>query len=248
MGKITKEMTQAAYVSAKDVFHNKVKRSKALDQLENGYGINRGSAADYIVNFKKMMGGESYVRVMSTYSTDYILSQILIDYGYEKYSKAIQSVKRHIDYYEGLGKYRLNSTKVVLAKHENILANDSLPMYPDEILGNESLFEGVGKSIVVNSYERNPTARKKCLEHYGFQCAVCDFSFEEFYGSIGVGYIQVHHLIPVANIRESYQIDPIKDLRPICPNCHAMLHKENPPLTIEDLQQRIKMYKNVGNT
>jgi 5-methylcytosine-specific restriction protein A len=99
------------------------------------------------------------------------------------------------------------------------------------------LIEGLQKSIVVNSYERNPKARQQCIEHWGATCQVCTFDFQEVYGSIGAGFIHVHHLTPLATIGDVYEIDPIQDLIPVCPNCHAMLHRKNPPLGVEELKK-----------
>lgn len=61
----------------------------------------------------------------------------------------------------------------------------------------------------------------------------------KIYGEIGNGFIHVHHLVPLSAIKENYHLDPINDLIPVCPNCHAMLHRQNPPLTPEELKQRM---------
>lgn len=95
---------------------------------------------------------------------------------------------------------------------------------PEEVEAN-TYFEGVKKTITINAYERNSEARLKCLEYYGTNCEICGFNFEDTYGKIGKGYIHVHHLTPLSEIAEEYELDPIRDLRPVCPNCHAMLHK-----------------------
>ncbi len=100
--------------------------------------------------------------------------------------------------------------------------------------------EGATNHVVVNSYERSPKARADCLAYYGVACAVCDFSFAEVYGDIGDGYIHVHHLRDLAKIRRSYHVDPIKDLRPVCPNCHAMLHQTSPAMTVKELRKIVK--------
>ena len=100
----------------------------------------------------------------------------------------------------------------------------------------EKLFEGAKKTITVNSYERNPLARRLCIEYYGATCSVCDFDFEKEYGEIGKGFIHVHHLTKVSDIGDRYEIDPVKELRPVCPNCHAMLHSDKDTLTIEELK------------
>ncbi len=104
----------------------------------------------------------------------------------------------------------------------------------------KALFEGSKKQTSVTSYERNPEAREKCLKHYGYQCRVCGLSFAERYGEIGKGFIHVHHLVNVSSKGHEYEIDPINDLRPVCPNCHAMLHKRTPPYTIAELKGMIR--------
>ena len=111
---------------------------------------------------------------------------------------------------------------------------------PEEVESTDTYVEGAVVKILVNSYERNRDARQKCLDHYGYDCAGCGFNFEAIYGILGRKYIHVHHLVPIHTIQEMYQLDPIKDLIPVCPNCHAMIHRENPALTIEELKNRQK--------
>ena len=112
-------------------------------------------------------------------------------------------------------------------------------LYPDEA-GATNLTEGGKKKITINAYERNPKARQECLEKYGYQCHVCRMSFEDVYGDLGKEFIHVHHLVPVSQINRKYRIDPLQHLCPVCPNCHAMLHREEPPLTPEELANRMK--------
>jgi len=105
---------------------------------------------------------------------------------------------------------------------------------PEQAL--KTLPEGAKKSIVVNAYERNPKAREECVQHYGTDCAVCGFNFGVAFGELGQGFIHVHHLKPISTIGESYDVNPIQDLCPVCPNCHAMLHrKKDAVLSIEEL-------------
>jgi hypothetical protein len=111
--------------------------------------------------------------------------------------------------------------------------------FPDELANAAELQEGAAKQITVNAYERNRAARDICVAHYGLNCAVCNMSFEEVYGYIGAGYIHVHHLVSISSVGQKYVVDPIRDLRPVCPNCHAMLHTANPPLSIEDLKKHL---------
>jgi predicted HNH restriction endonuclease len=67
-------------------------------------------------------------------------------------------------------------------------------------------------------------------------CKVCGFDFESVYGSLGQGFVHVHHLSPVSEAGQEYQIDPVRHLITVCPNCHAMLHKRTPPYTVAELQ------------
>lgn len=100
--------------------------------------------------------------------------------------------------------------------------------------------EGTKRSRYVTTYERNPEARKECLRYYDAVCQACGLVFGDRYGLIGKGFIHVHHVVPVSKIGEEYEIDPVKDLRPVCPNCHAMLHKQTPPYTIKELKKIMK--------
>ena len=108
----------------------------------------------------------------------------------------------------------------------------------EELTDTETLFEGAKKTVIVNQYERNQEARKKCIAEHGYICKVCGMDFEKTYGEIGRGFIHVHHIVPISTIGEEYQLDPVKDLVPVCPNCHAMLHRgiDGKVLTVEELK------------
>jgi 5-methylcytosine-specific restriction protein A len=97
--------------------------------------------------------------------------------------------------------------------------------------------EGNRSKVTVNRYERNTQARRDCIEEHGISCKVCGFDFEETYGEIGADFIHVHHLKPLSECGEEYEVDPIKDLLPVCPNCHSMLHRKTPPFSIDELKR-----------
>jgi 5-methylcytosine-specific restriction endonuclease McrA len=100
--------------------------------------------------------------------------------------------------------------------------------------------EGAARQILVNTYERNRRARETCLRHHGRNCAVCGFNFEGTYGETAAGYIQVHHIVPIAQVGTKYRLDSIRDLRPVCPNCHAVIHRREPPFSIEEVRQMLR--------
>lgn len=115
----------------------------------------------------------------------------------------------------------------------NIVTVDSLEKY-------EGCTEGTLQRITVNRYERNPLNRKICLTVNGYNCVVCGMNFEEKYGIIGHHFIHVHHIVPVSQMRTDYVIDPVRDLVPVCPNCHYMMHKKNPPFMPKELRKLIE--------
>jgi 5-methylcytosine-specific restriction protein A len=79
--------------------------------------------------------------------------------------------------------------------------------------------------VPVNRYERDPEARRACIAHRGSTCAACGFSFEVSYGEIGKDFIDFHHVVPAARLGDTYELDPLTDLIPLCANCHAIAHQ-----------------------
>lgn len=112
--------------------------------------------------------------------------------------------------------------------------------FPNELRHGPKYSEGSKNRILVNAYERSRPARNACLKHYGFNCVVCGFNFEERYGELGKGFMHVHHLKSLALTDGKYKLDPVADLRPVCPNCHAMLHRGPAVLAIEELFTRLQ--------
>lgn len=102
--------------------------------------------------------------------------------------------------------------------------------------------EGATRPVTVNAYERSAEGRKMCIAHHGFLCSVCGFDFEKTYGEIGAGFIEVHHLKPLSSLGKGYRLNPIEDLRPVCPNCHAMLHRKKPVYSIQRLRALVKRH------
>jgi 5-methylcytosine-specific restriction enzyme A len=110
---------------------------------------------------------------------------------------------------------------------------------PDEVTGSEYP-EGAIHRIAVNAHERNARARKACIEHYGCKCMVCDVDLAERYGRAARDLIHVHHLKPLAAVSSRYKVDAIRDLRPVCPNCHAVIHRSEPPYDPEEVRAMLQ--------
>jgi 5-methylcytosine-specific restriction protein A len=111
--------------------------------------------------------------------------------------------------------------------------------FPDTLPDEQTYTEGATRRVTINAFERDNRARAACINKYGIKCAVCDMTFEDMYGDIGKGFIHVHHKKPLAITRGEYTLDPAKDLVPVCPNCHAVLHTSEPPLSIDELKMKI---------
>lgn len=103
--------------------------------------------------------------------------------------------------------------------------------------------EGESNQTTITRYERNPYARKMCIEKYGYTCTVCNFNFEKSYGESGKGFIHIHHLQTIASIGKTYKVDPVKDLRPVCANCHAIIHRRGVPYSIEEVKEFVNSRK-----
>jgi 5-methylcytosine-specific restriction protein A len=102
-----------------------------------------------------------------------------------------------------------------------------------EVMGDE---EGGSYSEIVKKYERSRYNRAMCLKYYGFTCRGCGELLAEKYGPIGMDVIHVHHIVPVSQMGGAYRLNPIRDLIPLCPNCHTIVHRKTPVLDIESLR------------
>lgn len=111
---------------------------------------------------------------------------------------------------------------------------------PNEVSEGRRFVEGSTQTVTINRYERNAAGRSAAIAHHGCRCVVCGFDFRKAFGPLGSGVIHVHHLVPLSDLREAYELDPVRDLIPICPNCHAMAHRREPPFTPAELQQMLR--------
>ena len=128
-------------------------------------------------------------------------------------------------------------------KDSRLLAHilDNLDVSFDKDTGRYVEGEAIRRSVT--SYERNLIARDECIKKYGYKCQVCGINFKERYGEVGKNFIHVHHVEFLSSFKGiEHEIDPIVNLRPVCPNCHAMLHRKvnGKFLSMEDLKALIK--------
>jgi predicted HNH restriction endonuclease len=166
------------------------------------------------------------------YATDWNTFCLKIDK--RKFTKSGEPINYRYNQAEQLS---LDDEKYSDTFSDDIVFSAELDQSIDELDINKKFREGAISQATVNVYERNPQARKKCIEYYGTSCFVCGFNFGEAFGELGKGFIHVHHLKPVSEISKEYEVNPIEDMRPVCPNCHAMIHRRTPLLSIEEIKE-----------
>lgn len=130
--------------------------------------------------------------------------------------------------------------EIVQKKEDN--EQSDISIFPDELPPQSIFTEGSATQVTINRYERDRKAREAALAWHGCLCKVCGIDMMNVYGEIAKGFIHIHHLIPLSDIKENYSLDPKKDLVPVCPNCHAMLHQRNPPFSPEELKSIIEYH------
>lgn len=97
--------------------------------------------------------------------------------------------------------------------------------------------EGAPSKGLVNRYERNPVNRLRSIQYHGYACWACETDLSDRYPGLGDRYIEVHHILPVSTMPADYRVNPVTEMVPLCPNCHRMAHRENPPVHPTKLRQ-----------
>ena len=141
MGNITESMVKDIYLIASKVYSDSFTMQSALEELERNHSMNRGSAKDYLTNYKCLLDGIKYKRTMNEYATKYFLYHILKDRGLQSLKNALSAVQQHVDYYDSLGHGNLKSIRAVLVNYYRILSNKEHLNYEERIL-NDSIFRG----------------------------------------------------------------------------------------------------------
>ena len=91
----------------------------------------------------------------------------------------------------------------------------------------------MGRGITI----RRPTAKEQALKKYGkLKCEVCGFDYYDSYGEIGRGFIEAHHTVPVSQLTGE-TLTKVEDIVLVCSNCHSMLHRKRPWLSIAKVKK-----------
>ena len=241
MAAITPEQYEPAFEIALRMKSGHTLKSDAVRMLSSNTGLKTSSSTFYLDALIAMFEGSIYKKTISLAATRYYLERFKNNMPPEALERALIAIELHLDYYATQGKGEQVSIRTLVEAYKAKLALQVVsPIYPDEVHGDPTTFtEGAVKQVTINAYERDSQARTACIDKYGAICQVCDFNFETIYGAIGKGFIHLHHKVDIATIGKSYQVDPINDLIPVCPNCHAMLHTETPAMTVVQLKKII---------
>ena len=168
-------------------------------------------------------------KLLEEYKDDNLSLHHLHEHGLNGQPQSVRECKE-----EGILDFLLHPHQMV---NEDVYDVD----YPED---DEKLYEGALVKVMANKYERNQKARRECVAQKGYQCLVCGRDFEATYGEIGKNFIHVHHLTPISTIGKEYELNVDTDLVPVCPNCHYMLHRKDPPYTIEEMREILSSVEN----
>lgn len=181
----------------------------------------------------------------------YVRLRLLAKSDSDKLAYAILKKKFKFVAPQGIGKYEVKGKMLEYIekcfnknKKNDFSIVEPKDLFPDEDIPKQYI-EGAEYTIMVNKYERNMKARQKCIEKHGIECSICGLNFEKYYGKVGAGFIHVHHIKPLSEINEEYKVNPEKDLIPVCPNCHAMLHRQinGEYISVKQLKNIVKKKK-----
>ena len=122
---------------------------------------------------------------------------------------------------------------------DSVLADQMAQLDPDH--EQISLRTEGGRRVIVSTRaERDLSIRDEALRIHGTRCMACDFCFEDVYGEWGAGFIEVHHLIPIAESGPR-ETNPETDLAVLCANCHRMVHRRRGiALTLNELRAKLR--------
>ncbi len=222
------------------------KFNKEMEDLYHVVGKTTGYWANYYLRSVRKFGGLAHAKkALSKMNTEQDGFKKLIEVGRPDLSIEASVIKE--EYAELFSNEEVNEAKRRLATVPDYAWRKCVEPgenYTGEIENRELFKEGATKQVTVNVYERNAAARAECLMKNGYNCKVCDMSFSHVYGKIGENFIHVHHIKPLAGVAGEYELNPKKDLVPVCPNCHAMLHTYSPPLSVEELKEILR--ENLG--
>lgn len=237
MPTISEDDAHHAYATARRVHAAEISEREGIRLLALNRGMNEASASDYIRNFRQMLSGKAYHRTLNAFSTELYLRNILADFDEAAARRALQSVRAHVVYYEGISRSRMPGIRKLCDSFEEDLngtsLTDSLQTFIAEVEASASLSAAdrtaaiskwpkvpKTKSVSVTVFERNPHVVAAVLERASGRCEDCGSSAPFKRRSDGTPYLEVHHKVKLADAGE----DTVENAMAVCPNCHRKAH------------------------
>jgi hypothetical protein len=118
---------------------------------------------------------------------------------------------------------------------------------------NITVNEGFKRTAYWAVYNRSRRLRDYAFEYYSdendrINCHVCGFNFDDFYGEdLSKSFIEMHHNKPIFKYEdqdlEQYIGEAIKNITPVCSNCHRMIHRDrHDPMEVEELKEAVRQH------
>jgi len=228
---------QAAYSISKSVYEEALAKEAGAKQLHVEHGMNLGSARDYIKAFRCLVDGEKFTRTINVQAADYYFEKILHDYGPMKLEVALQSMKRHMEYFEGASKSKVYELRKVVSQYEKRLPVRCLKTY-QEVLDERvsaALKDSPEKratrlkrasefptkiTVQTEYYSRNADVIVEVLMRAAGVCELCERPAPFLRKSDKTPYLEVHHRKQLADGGK----DTVANAIAVCPNCHRNSH------------------------
>ncbi|MDB5129809.1 HNH endonuclease [Mucilaginibacter sp.] len=132
--------------------------------------------------------------------------------------------------------YKVDEEEAGMLTFADILLFLIFFLFPYRTEGEE---EGERKDTISTTVERSRFNRALCLAFHGYDCKACGQNMRQMYRGLKSDFVHVHHLNPVA-AAGTIRPDPIRDMVPLCPNCHTVAHSKNPPYTVQEIKEMIQ--------
>lgn len=229
-----KEFIESTYENSKLVFEGQISKKQAAQNLTD-LGMKYNSATINLGVFDNLINGRLFKRTVSAKTFEYFLNKIQVDFGNTFLEKSLDALEKHISYLESTRPSKMVLVREIyqrylkFLKSQEFIDNDEERTFP----------EGAEKYRLHKYKERNREliiqAKKKFKDSDpDMRCQVCKFSFSEKYGTIGLDFIEAHHVFPISKLTREIKTK-IEDLAMVCSNCHRMLHVKRPWLEIDEL-------------
>jgi hypothetical protein len=237
--RISSKLIAEAYRASKLYYEQQMGRQEAIEYLFTR-GMAKGSAMIYLQVYQHLIVGDRFTRTISGESFDCFLDGIHKDSGAVQLGLALNALDKHIQYFEKSQNSTMHLVKAVYNKYLEIYSDKNFN--EDTLIDDDerSFPEGKEKYQLHKSKERNNKLVQLAKDRYKqidntLKCQVCNFSFVEVYGEIGSGFIEAHHIFPI-HMLEKETLTRMEDLALVCSNCHRMLHRKRPWISIDDLK------------